>query len=370
MKILNVTPYCISNYGAMLQAWALRKVLERLGHEVVYLRYPRVWPGKFGLKRILCSRSFEAMRSKLAVNRQMEIVKREVGGWAETRVYESPQELVKDPPQADCYLVGSDQVFHLDHLKDIPGARHSLLNFGSESTRRVAYAASFGRPSWTDSMINSHQWAIPLVKRFNRIGLRETTGLDILEKWSGVIGSWTPDPTLLLSADDYRMQFKIANLSTSRPRIVTYMLGYTADARRASFFEEVCKGVSSYLGETVEKVSQEPFMSLSEWMTNIANADYVITNSFHGICFSLIFNRPFIPLGFDGIEAWRNERAYDILRHIGLNDRYLTMENRRELGSILERRIDWNRINSRLKEFSSVGIDFLTNALMEDFFHR
>ena len=146
MRILSVTPYCISNYGAMLQAWALRSVLEKMGHSVQYLQYPYFWVRHFGWSRLLRSRSLAALRSKLATNRQMEIVRQEVGGWNETRPYRNPAALAADPPLADCYLVGSDQVFHLHFLKDAFKSRHALLNFGADSVRRVAYAASFGCP--------------------------------------------------------------------------------------------------------------------------------------------------------------------------------------------------------------------------------
>lgn len=364
MKVLSVTPYCISNYGAMLQAWALRHVLEKMGHAVQYLKYPYFWPGHFGWSRLLRSRSLGALRSKLAINRQMETVCKEVGGWHETRPYRNPEELAADPPTADCYLVGSDQVFHLNLLKGVSESRHALLNFGADSVRRVAYAASFGCPVWTDEVIASHQWAVPLLKRFAAIGLRETTGVALLRKWTGLSGSWTPDPTLLLDAEDYCRQFKVdCAPKTGRKRVVSYMLGFTNEPQRKLLHDHCCQRVAAHLGGAVDFIAMQPHQSLGCWLNSIANADYVITNSFHGICFSLIFNRPFLPLGFDGAEAWRNERARDILAHVGLLDRYLTCENQSEVDVVLSRSFDWEALNARRREFSKIGRQFLSEAL-------
>ena len=362
MRILSVTPYCISNYGAMLQAWALRSVLEKMGHSVQYLQYPYFWVRHFGWSRLLRSRSLAALRSKLATNRQMEIVRQEVGGWNETRPYRNPEELAADPPTADCYLVGSDQVFHLNFLKGVSESRHALLNFGADSVRRVAYATSFGCPVWTDEVIANHQWGVPLLKRFSSIGLRETTGVELLRKWSGIQGAWTPDPTLLLDANAYCRQFKVERVQKARRRIVSYMLGFTNEPHRKSLHDHCCRRVAAHLDGAVDFVEIQPRQSLGYWLNNIANADYVITNSFHGICFSLIFNRPFLPLGFDGAEAWRNERACDILAHVGLLDRYLTVQNQSKVDAVLSRPFDWESLNVSRRDFAKIGRQFLSEA--------
>ena len=146
----------------------------------------------------------------------------------------NPAALAADPPLADCYLVGSDQVFHLHFLKDAFKSRHALLNFGADSVRRVVYAASFGCPVWTDEVIANHQWGVPLLKRFSAIGLRETTGVELLRKWSGIQGLWTPDPTLLLDANAYCRQFKVERVQKARRQVVSYMLGFANEPQRRS----------------------------------------------------------------------------------------------------------------------------------------
>lgn len=366
MKILNVTPYCISNYGAILQAWALRKILKDLGHTVQYLRYPYLWPGKIGWRGILYSRSFDSLRTKIAINRQMAVVREEVGFWNETRAYKRSFDLQSDPPEADCYLVGSDQVFHLDFLKNIEKSRQSLLNFGSDCVRRVAYAASFGRPSWTAEMIEMHQWGVPLLEHFSAIGLREQSGVEILRQWAGIDGVWTPDPTLLLGKEDYRKQFSIGTLEKSCSRVVSYLLGFANTQQRKTFHANCCRCVMKYFGaRNVDLITIRPQQSLAYWLTNIATADYVITNSFHGICFALIFNRPFVALGFEGAESWRNARTYDILAHIGLSYRFLTVENAADADKVVSTPINWENINACLRDFAKIGRNFLRDSLQD-----
>lgn len=365
MKILNVTPYNISNYGAMLQAWALRYVLEGMGHQVVYLHYPRIWPGRFKGLRLLQSRSIGSLRSKLAINKQLDMVEKEIGGWEETMPYCSIESLIKDPPLADCYLVGSDQVFGVDRLVRFEKSCHAVLAFGSADVPRIAYAASFGRPVWSNEEIKRARWAISYLKCFRAIGLREMSGIGILKEWAGIDGVWTPDPTLLLDAEDYRRQFDIRVLSKSRPRVVTYMLGFLTAQQRVHLYKEACSSVATYLNGSVDFVELKPMQSLSYWLTEIANADYVITNSFHGICFSLIFNRPFLPLGFDGEEAWRNARAYDYLEHVGISDRYRTANEYATVESALIQDLKWSEINVCLQNFRRVGRDFLASSLCD-----
>lgn len=363
MKILNVTPYCISNYGAMLQAWALRQTLEGVGHEVVYLNYKKIWPGKFGLRGMLHSKSIASLRSKIAINRQMDVVREEVGGWNETRPYWSDADLLRNPPVADCYLVGSDQVFGVDKMERIATGRHALLAFGDENVLRVAYAASFGRPSWSDSEVSQSKWAVPFLRRFKAMGLREESGVDILRKWSGVDGSWTPDPTLLLSVEDYWRQFKIEKWRKSRPMVFSYMLGFCGSTARKYLYEEALSNVKRHLGGDVEFVESMSARSISYWLSNIANADCVVTNSFHGICFSILFNRPFLPLGFEGENAWRNARALDILMHCGLSDRFVIAGEEVRIPDVVGRSWDWERINRVLREFKKTGREFLSSAL-------
>ena len=127
MNILNVTLYNISNYGAMLQAWALRQVLEGMGHEVKNLYYRKEYPGIFNWRGLLRSKSLASVRCKLGINKQMRQIEAEIGGWRQTRPYWSIRDIQRHPPEADCYIVGSDQMLRAERMLNLEKAVPSLL---------------------------------------------------------------------------------------------------------------------------------------------------------------------------------------------------------------------------------------------------
>ena len=311
MEIVIATPYKIANFGAILQAWALRTVLERMGHRVRYLNCRYIWPGVFGWKRLLCSRSVAAFFAKLRINRLMRNVMAEMGGgFPETRPYDSVAALLAHPPKADCFIAGSDQIFGSANFLSRKRYLPVLLGFGDSETKRIAYAGSFGTHT-TEKLVKSEEVS-KLMHRFAAIGVRERSGVDILREWMGIEGEWTPDPTLLLMAEDYRKAFSVnANTPGGGGYIATYMLGWQDKAR----FEKACAEARKELGKDDMKiVNLSEALSLGEWLTKLSNASCVITNSFHGYCFSQIFGVPHKILEFEGADYWRSERTRDLRR--------------------------------------------------------
>lgn len=355
MNILSVTLYNISNYGAMLQAWALRHVLEDMGHNVENLYYRKEYPGYFGLRGLLRSRSISSFKNKLAVNQQMLAVEKEIGGWKQTRPYWSISEIRRHPPKSDCYLVGSDQMMRAERMRNFESAVPSLLAFGPDDIKRVGYAVSFGRPDMTTDECVSCAWAIPWLRRFSALSVRESTGTSIMKKLAGLEAPWVPDPTLLLFKDDYRKQFSIPD--GVRKNVYTYQLAYCDTSERKRIFDTtVGLACKKFDGQHVDIA---PCMPLSYWLTSIANASCVVTNSFHGTIFSINFNTPFISLGFDGEVSWRNDRAINILSKFGLEDRFVLPGEEYRIPSLLEKEIDWERVNRLHAEFVRIGMDYL-----------
>lgn len=355
MKILNVTLYNISNYGAMLQAWALRHVLEKMGHEVVNLYYQKEYPGKFGWRGMLRSKSIRSVKFKLAVNKQMEQIEKEIGGWKQTKPYWSIDAIRKDPPIADCYLVGSDQMLRAERMRNFKAAVPSLLAFGPENIKRVGYAVSFGRPTFSDEEYKACQWAVPYLKRFSAVSVRESTGIPIMRKLAGVDAVWSPDPTLLLSKNDYQKCFAIPEVA--RKDVYSYMLAYCDAPQRTKLYQSAVRDVCATCNGKLHEFSSVG--TLSYWLSGIANARYVITNSFHGTIFSINFNTPFISLGFDGEVSWRNDRAVNILEKFGLSDRFVMPGEEYKIPELLKKSIDWDRVNALHAEFAKCGENYL-----------
>lgn len=308
MRVVLATPYKIGNYGAMLQAWALKRVLESFGHEVRYLNCRYMWPGVFGWRRILCSKSIGGMANKINLNRLMRASIAELNGFSETRPYDDVADLVRNPPDCDCLMSGSDQIFGPNYFAERRRYLPVLLGFGSTSIKRIVYGASFGTAH--PEMLEMNEEVRSFFDRIQHIGIRERSGLEVLRRLTGRDGHWTPDPTLLLTKDEYVSAFNLALPSSSRKYVCAYMLGWGG---REQMRDVVCRNaMAKYAAEEVHILHGEH--SLAQWLNEIAGASCVVTNSFHGHCFSLIFGRPCVVLGFDGADAWRNERNDDLLR--------------------------------------------------------
>lgn len=307
MRIVIATPYKIANYGAMLQAWALRTVLEGMGHSVRYLNCRYLWPGIFPLKRFLLSRSSAAFFSKLRSNKMMRRSISELGGLPETQVYSSVDELLSNPPDCDCMVAGSDQIFHPWYFKERSRYIPILLGFGSPQTKKFIYGASFGTDD-ADSL-DVPADAKKMLLRISDIGVRETSGCRILKQVFGINGFWTPDPCFLLKEMDYVNFFHLVR-NPKQKYIAVYTLGFE---RLHNLREQAISRAKVMYGcEEVHVLSCG--ISLSEWLNEIRNATCVVTNSFHGHCFARIFNVPFELLEFDGKDVWRNERNRDLER--------------------------------------------------------
>ena len=176
-------------------------------------------------------------------------------------------------------------------------------------------------------------------------------------------GVWTPDPTFLVSPEEYQRQFQIKRQYKSKMKVFSYMLGFVGEENRRVLYRNAVMKIGNLLGGDVEIDEVRPFGTLSYWLSSIASSDYVVTNSFHGICFSILFNRPFLALGFEGEQAWRNERALDVLGRFCLSDRFVTLDNCQQIDISVAQSWDWDEINCLRAAYAQIGVDFLSLAL-------
>jgi exopolysaccharide biosynthesis predicted pyruvyltransferase EpsI len=137
-----------------------------------------------------------------------------------------------------------------------------------------------------------------------------------------------------------------------------YLLGFDAPYRR-DMVEDIV-GVIMRKDEQVSDVHRLRIPApLNAWLVELATARFVVTNSFHGLCFSLIFHRPFVIVGFDSEDGWRNERVEDLLRRLDLLGRFVTNYDERGVEGIVAKSIDWSRIDSLMSEIRQVGMDYI-----------
>ncbi len=360
MKIGIITFHYADNYGAVFQTYALQTYLRSLGHEVGIIDYRSddiLYGGRLrlSLSRRAIKANIYALYIRLLNMRRGSAQGSEGTGFdsfrkvflaVSPRRYTSFAELRDDPPRCDAYICGSDQIWNPPIHVGVDPAYY--LDFAPAGRRRIAYAASFGRndiePEYRAEMTR-------LLKKMDALSVREKNGADLVERFTGRSAAWHPDPTLLL--DDY-------DAITTAPAESGYLFTYIL--REKEWVEKANRLVADKLQAPVIDPHRKK-MSPTEWIGYIRNAKFVVTNSFHGTVFSIIFGKPFVTVGLTGKKASLNDRMLSLLGRIGLDGRFLAAYDETTLLRLVETPVDWEAAHSRLKEWRAEAQRYLTGAL-------
>lgn len=357
------------NYGQQLQVYALQRYLTELGHDVflirydprkdyivdkTYFRYFKVFnPNKLWSYLTLItkkmmnnvvnknhSRSFSEFR---AINMKLSV-----------KLYTSLEELRADPPEAQMYICGSDQIWN---YPDIYSSYENVisaffLDFGSPQIKRVSYAASFGRDNLGTSLLKHLS---PLLEKFDYISVRESSGVDICKKLNRYDAQWLLDPTMLLAADSYRFLF--ADRYTSKKYIFLYILGNNCDIPIRQIKKdsknsqiEIMYTASQFHFDLMSKI----YPTLPEWLSLIANAEYIVTNSYHGMIFCILFKKNFIIIPLKGkLYKEMNTRIFSLLKRLNIFGKIFDGN----FYKVLNTKVDWETVTEKIRHDAS--FDFL-----------
>jgi exopolysaccharide biosynthesis predicted pyruvyltransferase EpsI len=184
---------------------------------------------------------------------------------------------------------------------------------------------------------------------FNAISVREQSGIHLCKEHLGVEAVQVLDPTLLLDAEDYRKIYGAQK--ETKPYIATYVLDRNKD------IQKIVKSIAKATGLEVRqlgKLSANGFAPIEDWLSGIDGAKYVITDSFHGSVFSILFHTPFITLG--NIDRGMS-RFQSLLKAFDLNDRLIVDSNFAQ--RIIDLSIDWKSVDDKLKIEREKGLRFL-----------
>ncbi len=355
MKIGILTQPLRSNYGGILQNWALQQVLIRLGHEPVtigygpYTRRERFsmylrWlahqilhtPGrknvykagkddyKFAALTDFCFRNIAMTGGKLSCNER---------DWT------------KDA--CDAYIVGSDQVWRPCYNHEPSQLEAMFGGFVPEGKPIIAYAASLGADKW-EMTVEQTEMASRLVKRFSAISVRENDAVNLLKEKFGIDSVSVLDPTLLLGAKDYEKLFTIKQPQAHT--LAAYILDSTDE--KITKIKEIAQRLGLRLQMVGEPDPDGVKPSIEIWLAGIASSDYVVTDSFHGTVFSIIFHRPFTILKN---ERRGSSRINSLLDNLNLTDRISPKAD--------EQPIDWASVDNRLAVWKAESMKFLTYKL-------
>lgn len=378
--ILTLVPY--DNYGGILQGYALKTMLERMGHDVTVMNtklYNYVPPKtrfkqevKWLIKRFILHRKDISAYSPYQLDKWKDYRVSALKPFIDKQVHltRTFSNGVKDianfaeQEQYDAFVVGSDQTWRPELSPDL---YHLFCDFvpANSPVKRIAYAASFG----VDKMpLNQEQLAYckPLLQRFKAVTLREASGIELCNKYFGVDAKLVLDPTLLLDKSDY-MQL-ISEYKPTHPdiRLLQYVFFWNHEER--SIIDKVSSLLNSqptnlfpekFLGE-INNESELPlakFQPLEEWLYAYSKSEFVVTDSFHGTVFCIIFNVPFLVVSPEAVTRFKS-----LLGLFGLEDR-LIMKAAEVTPELLNRPIDWEFVNQRRRLFKTQSIKFLQNAL-------
>lgn len=330
------------NYGQLMQCYALQKYLRDAGHDAYLIRYDsRVdykktpLPLKL-LKALNPVKLFKYFNYKIhskkiseeqAQNPRFFDDFRNIYITCSEKVYYSYKELQDNPPEADAYIVGSDQVWNYN-LYSKNAINGYFLNFGSKKTLRLSYAASWGIASIDEKY---KETLTQLLSRFDYIGVREESGIELCKDCGYENAEWVPDPTMLLQADTYRSIYKESEIrQVNKPFLLLYMLGNTNDfeiQKAYDFAEQKGLDVVYVSGNDILDTLPKYFATIPEWLYLIDNAEYIITNSFHCCVFSTLFNKKYGVIKLTGNWSGANKRLESLFERFKIEPRYISNED-------------------------------------------
>lgn len=351
MKIALLTIWHCGNYGAELQAYATYRALSELGHSVSIIDFRENETENKNIKsriaRLINRSTITNLKFTLFWHKYLP---------KKTCHYKTIKDLIKNPPNADVYIVGSDQVWNYNITKQRAAAY--FLSFGNNSIRRMSFASSFGIRSWNatpDFTQKVQEW----LNNFEAISCREKSGIEILNNVFNLKATQVLDPTLLFNDYSELLHKKPSTKKT----LVYYPLSENPDMEKFAIdlakqlnlkFKNINKGLKLTRTIVINK------LSIQKWIKSIAEAQLVITPSFHGLAFSLVFHKQFIIIS-NNINQDRNVRMTDLLDTLNLNNRYFS--NIKDVQDIKpwEEHIDYKIVDKKLNELRKLTRDYLKN---------
>lgn len=261
------------------------------------------------------------------------------------------------------YIVGSDQVWR-DWWGNREAIGYYFFNFlKDKNTNRVAYAASFGKDRISEVIKpDDIDYLKPYVEQFNKISVREKSGIKMIQDAWGVGGvDVVVDPTLLLDASDYSELIDGTDVRCEKIQpIFSYVLGEVPEVEK--FIKRIQDGRKQALTKiSAHQESEDDVLPPVElWLKGFRDAELVITNSFHGMMFSVINNTDFIVIGK---EAGGLSRVRDFLNKYGIEGRFVDEADVAKFDIRELKPIDWKSVNAKLEIAKKESSDWLLDAV-------
>ena len=382
MKIGILTQPLRTNYGGLLQNYALQQVLIRAGHEVETLDqqdrqvgwlHAQLFRMKMHLLHLLLPAKYRKLRYSPS-SKELAIIQRNTNHFIECYIKRTSPihaaagfKAVAETRGYEAYVVGSDQCWRPCYNQFLNAM---FLDFDRRpDIKRVAYAASFGTDRW-ELTPEQTQMAAPLAQKFDAVTVREDSGVGLCKDHLGVEAVHVLDPTMLLKKEDYIRLIEQEKEPKSAGTLFNYILD--PDAKKTAFIQKVAaqhgltpfQVLPKYQTETRTKedikrrIEDCVFPGVTAWLRAFMDAEMTIVDSFHGMVFSILFNKPFWVIG----NAQRGmSRFTSLLKVFHLEDRLLDANHLD--GVDLKTPIDWEMVNAILDEKRKESKKLLLNNL-------
>lgn len=376
MRIAVVTLPLHTNYGGVLQAYALKTVLADMGHQCDLIdrecklamppswKMPLIHMKRMFMNVIALGKGPEVFRER-RIMKELPVVGKEILRF--TDEYISPRIVRKyadiQMGEYDAFIAGSDQIWRPAYFGDIEDA---FLKFtGKWNVKRVSYAASFG----TDMLEYTYEQLEAcgsLLKRFDAVSVREQGAVVLCDEWFDREDAvHVLDPVMLLDKEHYSRLASDSVLRPAKGKVLSYILDKSEEK------SAVAALASKWLSAEIHDASVNPrdpnppvkeriVPSMEQWLACFEDADFVVTDSFHGCVMSILFHKPFLVLG----NACRGlSRVTSLLDMFGLEDRLVQGVDPEDDGEYYISGIDWNHVDAVLEEWRRRSIDFLKKSL-------
>lgn len=372
MKIGIITLPFDSNFGGIIQCYALQEIIKKLGHDVYIIKHSKLSPPrrldfpiryliyfKRFLDKYICHKNIDVFVDLKARERfPKKLQNNNIFIKTHMTIWDIRDHTSDELNFFDCFIVGSDQVWR--PIYAIPIEKY-YLKFAEDKAhiRRIAYAASFGTDKWEYSEKQTAECA-RLAQKFDLITVREDSGIKLCQDNFGVKAVHVLDPTMLLNKEDYIALIAQEKIPKSSGNLFAYMLDN--NELKQSYVEKVASKLAlnpfTIIPTDKELDEGKAFPGVTTWLRSFMDADFIVTDSFHGCVFSIIFNKPFIAVGNMG----RGQDRFDSLfRLFQLQDRLVDISNLSI--SNLPDPIDWTKVNSIWQKMKKQSIALLSNSL-------
>lgn len=369
MKIGILTLPLHTNYGGILQAYALQTVLERMGHEVCVIekrKLPLSLPlykmpfcyGKRIVKNLLGHKCliFYEQKFNQRYNQEQPVIRQYTDKFIKKYIHLKRYENFSDIKETefDAIVVGSDQVWRPIYFGSNQIEQAYLKFTKNWDVKRIAYAASFGTDEWEYTSEETKKCK-RLIQKFDIVSVREDSGVDLCKRYFNKDALHVLDPTMLLCKEDYIKLFEDAHIPKSSGNLLCYILDETEEkkalvkriAKDRGLIPFNVKSISDEITSPIQERIQPP---VEQWLRGFYDAEFVVTDSFHACVFSILFNKPFIVYGNEnrGLSRFKSLlNLFDLNDNLLLNMSEYKSQNKFELKNI-------NLILNKNKEIANI----------------